>query len=105
MCHEALQPEEGPKEVEDGKAVAVENSSKKATQTSAKEVLDEFCPNSEYEFQSLDDFKAKPEPPKVSAKHPQPPPVRYRSLGGIDYYTVTYDDPSTDDDFYQFFAC
>ena len=98
--HEALMPKEGSKDTEDEKVVAVENSSKKATQTSAKEVLDEVCPNSEYEFKSLDDFKAKPEPPKVSAKHPQPPPVRDRSLGGIDYYTVTYDDPSSDDDIY-----
>ena len=79
--HEALKPEEGSKEAEDEKDVAVEKSSNKSTQTSAKEVVDEVCPNSEYEFKSLDDFKAKPEPPKVSAKHPKPPPVRDRSLG------------------------
>ena len=39
--HEALKPEESPKEVEDEKVVAVENSSNKSTQTSGNEDVDE----------------------------------------------------------------
>ena len=98
-AHEALKPVEGSKEAEDEKVVAVENSNK-STQTSAKEVVDEVCPNSEYELKLLDDSNAELEPIKEPANHPKPPPVRDRSLGGIDYYTMTYDDPSSDDDIY-----
>ena len=43
--HQALKPEEGSKEAEDEKDVAVENYSNISTQTSAKEVEDEVCPN------------------------------------------------------------
>ena len=83
-AHEALKPAEGSKEAEDEKVVAVENPNK-STQTSAKEVVDEVCPNSEYELKLPDDSNAEQEPLKEPTKHPKPPPVRYRSLGGIDY--------------------
>ena len=29
----------------------------------------------------------------------KPPPIRDRSLGGIDYYTATYDDPTDEEEF------
>ena len=63
-------------------------------------VVDEVCTDSEYESRSPDEPKAKPKPTEVTTNHPKPPLVRDCSLCGIDYYTVTYDDPSSDDDSY-----
>ena len=81
-------------EVDDKTVVAVEDSNNKETQTSATEVVDEVCSNSEYELRSPDESKAKPKP---AVENPKPPPLRDRSLGGIDYYTATYEDPSSDE--------
>ena len=99
LLNQALKPAEGSKLAKDEKVVAVENPNK-STQTSAKEVVDEVCPNSEYELKLPDDSNAEQEPLKEPTKHPKPPPVRDRSLGGIDYYTMTYKDPSSDDEIY-----
>ena len=87
-------PEEGSievKKVKDDNPVEIE--------ASATEVIDEVCNDSEYESRSTDDDpNAKPISVEVPANHPKPPPVRDRSLGGIDYYTATYDDPTDDED-------
>ena len=66
----------------------------KDAKTSEKDVSDEVCPDSEYGSEtSPDDSKANSKPPEVL-----PPPVRDRKLGGIDYYSLTYDDPIFDDE-------
>ena len=88
-------PEEGSKEVEVEK---VENVNPMETKASAREVVDEVCMDSEYESGKPEDPNAKPNSVEVPANHPKPPPVRDRSLGGIDYYTATYEDPIDDED-------
>ena len=61
------------------------------------EVEDEVVPDSEYgsSTPSTDDQKTFSNP----IKEP-PPPVRDRTLGGIDYYLLSYDDPPFEDDDY-----
>ena len=55
-----------------------------------EEIIDEFVPNSEYESSN----HSKDDPPNESNPVKEnPPPVRDRTLGGIDYYTLSYDDP------------
>ena len=76
----------------------VENVNPMATKASAREVVDEVCMDSEYESGKPEDPNAKPNSVEVPAKHPKPPPVRDRSLGGIKYYTLTYEDPTDDED-------
>ena len=64
---------------------------KAASKTSAKEVKDEVCPDAEYG--SKVDQKTNPtvEPP---------PPIRDWSLGRIDYYLLSFDDPPYEDEHY-----
>ena len=82
----------------------VENVNPMETKAAAREVVDEVCLDSEYESGKPEDPNAKPNSVEVPANHPKAPPVRDRSLGGIDYYTVTYEDPTDDgdDDIYYF---
>jgi hypothetical protein len=54
---------------------------------SVEEIKDEFVPV--YEYESLTVSTQNEENPR---KEP-PPPVRDRTLGGIDYYSLSYDDP------------
>ena len=55
-----------------------------------EEIKDEVVPNSEYEYMTT----SKDDPPTESNPvEEHPPPVRYHSLGGIDYYSLSYDDP------------
>ena len=71
----------------------------KETKTSAAEVTDEICSDSEYGSKSPDeDSKEMPKSVEVS-NHPKPPPIRDRTLGGKDYYTLTYYDYPSDDDY------
>ena len=63
-----------------------------AANTSVKEVSDEVCPDAEYGSKTEDVPKA--------VSNPVPPPVRDRSLGGIDYYLLSYDDPIFEDEHY-----
>ena len=64
-----------------------------------EEIVDEVCSDSVYESRLPDDTEADPKPEKVTSISLKPPPVRgERSLGGIDYYTLTYEDPSDDED-------
>ena len=58
----------------------------------AKEVTDEICPDSEYESEPTKDNK------EPNAEPPPPRRARERTLGGIDYYLLRYDDPIYDDD-------
>jgi hypothetical protein len=55
---------------------------------------DEICPDSEYESQPTNDNHKPNKKPDVEP----PPPVRDRTLGGIDYYLLSYDDPIFDDE-------
>ena len=59
-----------------------------AAKTSVEDVQDEVVPDSEY---NLDDSKTV----ENQVEEP-PPPVRDRTLGGIDYYLLSYDDPIFD---------
>ena len=68
----------------------------KATKASAIEVADEVCKDSEYDSRTNDEPDAEPIAVEIPTK---PPPIRDRSLGGIDYYTVTYDDPTDEDNY------
>ena len=71
----------------------------KVTATSVKEVPDEFCLDSEYGSRSVDDeSKAMPKSAEEERNLPKPLPIRDRSLGGIDYYTATYEDPPFEDE-------
>ena len=55
-----------------------------------EEINDEVVPNSEYESTT----QSKDDPPNDSNPVKEhPPPVRDRTLGGIDYYSLSYDDP------------
>ena len=96
VAEKAIVPVEESTDVEPKKTEQVE----KETQTSAVEVTDELCKDSEYGSKSPNDSN-KEEPKSVeAASHQKPPPIRdRRTLGGIDYYTVTYDDLSDDDDY------
>ena len=68
----------------------------KDARTPEKDVTDEACPDSVYESEvPPDNSKAILKPPEVL-----PTPVRDRTLGGIDYYSLTYDDPIFDDEDY-----
>ena len=49
------------------------------TQTSALEVTDELCKDSEYGSKSLDDSKEEPKNVEA-ASHQKPPPIRDRKL-------------------------
>ena len=71
-----------------------------AAKTSVKEVNDEVCPDSEYESKSPP--KEDPRTPRSPTVEP-PPPVRDRTLGGIDYYLLSYEDPPYEDEHYEFF--
>ena len=54
-----------------------------------EEIKDEVVPNSEYEYMTT----SKDDPPTESNPvEEHPPPVRDRSVGGIDYYSLSYDD-------------
>ena len=87
-------PEEGSIEVK-----KVKDDNPMEIEASATEVIDEVCNDSEYESRLTDDDpNTRPISVEVTANLPKPPPVRDRSLGGIDYYTATYDDPTDDED-------
>ena len=71
----------------------------KETKTSEAEVTDEI-----YQIKNIDlnlQMKTPNETPKSSevSNHPKPPPIRDRTLGGKDYYTLTYYDYPSDDDY------
>ena len=53
-----------------------------------KEPKDEVCPDENY----AEKGNEKPNP------SPTTTPARFRGLGGVDYYSITYDDPSYSDD-------
>ena len=55
----------------------------------------EVCKDSEFNLRTNDEPDAKPIALDIPTKLP---PIRERSLGCIDYYTVTYDDPTDEDD-------
>ena len=64
----------------------------KAKDDGIEEIADEVVPNTEYESMS----QLKDDPPTPTESNPakeHPPPVRDRSLGGIDYDSLSYDDP------------
>ena len=67
--------------------------------TSVEEVEDKVVPDSEYELKtpSKDDSKTASKP-----KEEPPPPIRDRTLGGIEYYRLRYDDPIFDKGYYEF---
>ena len=69
------------------------------SKTSVKEVSDEVCPDSEY------GSTTPTQDPKIVASPTvePPPPVRDRTLGGIDYYLLSYEDPPYEDEHYEFF--
>jgi hypothetical protein len=77
-------PEKGSKDVETEKD---DTDNSKATKASAIEVTDEVCKDSEYDLRTNDEPDAEP----IAVRG-------QRSLGGIDYYTVTYDDPTDEDE-------
>ena len=79
-------PEKGSNDVETENAQDVTDNSK-ATKASAIEVTDEVCKDSEYDLRTDDEPDAEP----IAVRG-------QRSLGGIDYYTVTYDDPTDEDE-------
>ena len=88
-------PEKGSRDVETEKAQDVTHNSK-ATKASAIEVTDEVCKDSEYDLRTNDEPDAEPIAVEIPTK---PQQIRgQRSLGGIDYYTVTYDDPTDEDE-------
>ena len=66
--------------------------------TSVEEVEDEVVPDSEYELKT----PSKDESTKNASKPKEepPPPVRDCTLGGIDYYKLSYDDPIFDNGYY-----
>ena len=85
-------PEKGLTDVE---SQTVQDVSAKATKSSEIEVVDEVCNDSEYELKANDEPDAEP----IAVDNPtKPPPIRDRSLGGIDYYTATYDDPTDEEE-------
>ena len=88
-------PEKGSKDVETEKDQDDTDNSK-ATKASAIEVTDEVCKDSEYDLRTNDEPDAEPIAVEIPTK---PQQIRgQRSLGGIDYYTVTYDDPTDEDE-------
>ena len=93
-----------PKAVEgfEGEKVDIEEAiDKMAAESSNTEIVDELCSDSVYESRLPVDPEAEPKPEKESTKSQKPPLVRgERSLGGIDYYTLTYEDPSDDEEIY-----
>ena len=88
-------PEKGSNDVETENAQDVTDNSK-ATKASAIEVTDEVCKDSEYDLRTNDE----PDAESIAVEIPtKPQQIRgQRSLGGIDYYTVTYDDPTDEDE-------
>ena len=66
--------------------------------TSVEEVEDEVVPDSEYELKT----PSKDDSTKTESKPTEepPPPVRDRTLGGINYYKLSYDDPIFDNGYY-----
>ena len=62
----------------------------KVLKKKVEEITDEVVPDSEYG--SLTPSKEKPQTESNPAEEP-PPRLRDRSLGGIDYYSISYDDP------------
>ena len=92
---ESSAPEEGSEEAGIEKA---EQDNPMAPKASAVEVVDEVCDDAEYESRILKEPNAKPNSVEVPVKHPNPPPVREKTIGGIKYYTVTYEDPTDDED-------
>ena len=88
--------DQASKAANDTEQVKVDAPMQQAARTSEEEVTDEVCPDSEYVSE------APPDKSKTISKPPEvpPPPVRDRTLGGIDYYLLTYDDPIFDDEDY-----
>ena len=71
-----------------------------AAKTSEEEVKDEICRDSEYGSKT----PPQDDPRMLSSPTVEPPPpVRDRTLGGIDYYLLSYDDPPYEDEHYEFF--
>ena len=91
-------PEEGLNDVEIEKP---QDTKTKAFKASENEVIDEVCNDSEYELRTNEEPDAEPIAVDIPTKPPPtlPPPIRDRSLGGIDYYTATYVDPPYEDDY------
>ena len=76
-------------QVEDTTDDAGEVTIIEVVQTSVEEITDEVVTDSEYESMAVS--KDDPQTESSPIEEP-PPPVRDRSLGGIDYYTLSYDD-------------
>jgi hypothetical protein len=95
---ESTAPAKAAEGSEGEKVVIVEAYNDKTTKTSDTEIVDEVCSDSVYESRLPDDTEANPKPENGTSKSLKPPPVRgERSLGGIDYYTLTYEDPSDEE--------
>ena len=56
---------------------------------SAKEVTDEMCPDFQYGSETATEISK----PNMKPPEDLPPPVRNRTLGGVDYYLLSYNDP------------
>jgi hypothetical protein len=67
----------------------------KANEASEIEVTDEVCKDLEYYWRAYDKLYSENIAVGIPTK---PPPIKYRYLGGSDYYTVTYDDPTVEDE-------
>ena len=87
-------PAKAAEDFEGEKVVIVEANDNKTAKASDTEIIDKVCSDSVYESRLPDDPEADQKPENVTAKSLNPPPVRgERSLGGIYYYTLTYEDP------------
>ena len=62
------------------------------------EVVDKVCADSEYESRTSEDPNVKPNLVEVPSKPHKPPAAREKTIGGIKYYTVTYEDPTDDEE-------
>ena len=87
---ETAQADQVAEQAEDTKDDAEEVTIIEVVQTSVEEINDELVTDSEYE--SMTASKDDPQTESSPIEEP-PPPVRDRSLGGIDYYSLSYDDP------------
>ena len=67
-----------------------EVSTVKVLKKKVEEITDEVVPDSEYGSKTPP--RDEPQIESNPVEEP-PPPVRDRSLGGIDYYSLSYDDP------------
>ena len=76
---------------------ATENVAEKAkNDTAVPEMVDTVSVIVDDEFCSNDSYSDKPTQTTSpgAAAAPPPPPTKSRGLGGFDYYSMTYEDPS-----------